>query len=87
MFTNNHSCVPLLRIRAQEGRILYNHGITEDARNYFVKSLKYIMIDQTMLMPTDNVNKNPTDATVCRYLFTAKILYMFRVHSTHHPEY
>jgi len=26
-----------------------------------------------------NVNKNPTDATVCRYLFTAKLLYMFRV--------
>jgi len=26
-----------------------------------------------------NVNKNPTDATVCRYLFTAKLLYVFRV--------
>jgi len=26
-----------------------------------------------------NVNKNPTNATVCRYLFTAKLLYMFRV--------
>jgi len=25
------------------------------------------------------VKKNPTDATVCRYLFTAKLLYMFRV--------
>jgi len=25
------------------------------------------------------VNKNPTDATVCRYLFNAKLLYMFRV--------
>jgi len=25
------------------------------------------------------VNKNPTDATVCRYLFTAKLLYMFDV--------
>jgi len=30
-----------------------------------------------------NVNKNPTDTTVCRYLFTAKILYMFRV--SQHP--
>jgi len=30
-----------------------------------------------------NVNKNPTDATVCRYLFTAKLLYMFRV--SQHP--
>jgi len=24
-----------------------------------------------------DVNKNPTDATVCRYLFTAKLLYMW----------
>jgi len=30
-----------------------------------------------------NVNKNPTDATVCRYLFTAKSLYMFWV--SQHP--
>ena len=29
------------------------------------------------------MNKNPTDATVCRYLFTAKLLYMFRV--SKHP--
>ena len=29
------------------------------------------------------VNKKPTDATVCRYLFTAKLLYMFRV--SQHP--
>jgi len=29
------------------------------------------------------VNKNPTDATVCRYLFTAKLLYMYRV--SQHP--
>jgi len=29
------------------------------------------------------VNKNPTDATVCRYLFTAKLLYMFQV--SQHP--
>ena len=26
-----------------------------------------------------NVNTNPTDAKVCRYLFTVKLLYMFRV--------
>jgi len=32
---------------------------------------------------TVNVNKNPTNATVCRYLFTAKLLYMFRV--SQHP--
>ena len=31
----------------------------------------------------NNVNKNPTDATVCRYLFTAKLLYMFQV--SQHP--
>jgi len=30
-----------------------------------------------------NVNKNPTDATICRYLFTAKLLYMFQV--SQHP--
>jgi len=30
-----------------------------------------------------NVNKNPTDATVCRYLFIAKLLCMFRV--SQHP--
>ena len=30
-----------------------------------------------------NVNKNPRDATVGRYLFTAKLLYMFRV--SQHP--
>ena len=30
-----------------------------------------------------NVIKNPTYATVCRYLFTAKLLYMFRV--SQHP--
>ena len=29
------------------------------------------------------MNKNPTDATACRYLFTAKLLYMFRV--SQHP--
>ena len=29
------------------------------------------------------MNKNPTDATVRRYLFTAKLLYMFRV--SQHP--
>jgi len=29
------------------------------------------------------VNKNPTDATGCRYLFTAKLLYTFRV--SQHP--
>jgi len=31
-----------------------------------------------------NVNKSPTDATVCRYLFTAKLLYMFRM--SQHPQ-
>jgi len=29
------------------------------------------------------VNKNPTGATVCRHLFTAKLLYMFQV--SQHP--
>ena len=30
-----------------------------------------------------NVNKNLTDVTVCRYLFTVNLLYMFRV--SQHP--
>jgi len=30
-------------------------------------------------MSLNNVNKNPKDPTVCRYLFTAKLLYMFGV--------
>jgi len=34
------------------------------------------------------MKKIQQDATVCRYLFTAKLLYMFRgVHRTHHQEY
>jgi len=37
----------------------------------------------TLLQNHFTVNKNPTDATVCRYLFTAKLLYMFRV--SQHP--
>ena len=35
------------------------------------------------ILTSFNVNKNPTDATVCRYLFTAELLYMFRV--SQHP--
>jgi len=35
-----------------------------------------------------NVNKKvQLDATVCRHLFTATSLYMFRVSRTHHQEY
>ena len=45
------------------------------------KNLKFS--NAHLLMCKDNVNKNPTDATVCRYLFTAKLLYMFRV--SQHP--
>ena len=42
------------------------------------------VVKQTQdLFYTDNVNKNPTDATVCRYLFPAILLYMFRV--SQHP--
>jgi len=36
-----------------------------------------------LLLATFSVNKNPTDATLCRYLFTAKLLYMFQV--SQHP--
>jgi len=40
-------------------------------------------VAQSNKYSTFNVNKNPTDATACRYLFTAKLLYMFRV--SQHP--
>jgi len=44
-----------------------------------MKDARYVMLNQML----DSVNKNPTDATVCRYLFTAKLLYMFWV--SQHP--
>jgi len=51
---------------------------------------KHIRINIRKLNNTKNtvntsthVNKNPTDATVCRYLFTAKLPYVFRV--SQHP--
>ena len=45
------------------------------------------MVDRTLHVFDTGINdglgndvyKNPTDATVCTYLFTAKLLYMFRV--------
>jgi len=33
---------------------------------------------QKLKLTSLNVNKNPTDATVCKYLFTAKLLYLYR---------
>jgi len=45
---------------------------------------KIIINDETIEQVIQfNVNKNPTDATVCTYLFTAKLFYMFRV--SQHP--
>jgi len=52
-----------------------NHWATAVPETYFIRSL----FNDALL----NVNKNPTDATLCRYLFTAKSLYMFRV--SEHP--
>ena len=54
----------------------------EDGRHVGNKKKEYLKakIDE---LETNNGNKNPTDATVCRYLFTAKLLYMFRV--SQHP--
>ena len=48
-----------------------------------LKSLCKVCSSTMQQTPVFNVNKNPTDATVCRYLFTAKLLYMFRV--SQHP--
>jgi len=60
---------------------------------YPSKHLEFIFIlprlratSPAILIPLNvitSVNKNPTDATICRYLFTAKLLYMFRV--SQHP--
>jgi len=44
-------------------------------------SSKFILINQ--INNKMNANKIQSDATVCRYLFTAKLLYMFRV--SQHP--
>ena len=52
-----------------------------------LKIKEYDVNDEGLFNTTNtlkvNVNKNPTDATVCRYLFTAKLRYMFRV--SQHP--
>jgi len=40
-------------------------------------------VTEGAIFQSSDVNKNPTDATICRYLFTAKLLYMFRV--SQHP--
>ena len=49
----------------------------------YIKQKKFTVTTLMQLVLSFNVNKNPTDATVCRYLFTAKLLYMFRV--SQHP--
>jgi len=43
----------------------------------------FCAVMENMVKSLNTVNKNPTDATVCRFLFTAKLLYMFRV--SQHP--
>ena len=40
---------------------------------------------KSTVTPQLTVNTNPTDATVCRYLCTAVLLYMFRV--SQHPKH
>ena len=48
---------------------------------HYLNAVKYKTVKFNVIL--GNVNKNPTDATACRYLFTAKLLYMFRV--SQHP--
>ena len=48
-----------------------------------VTTLLFCILKGFRILLLFNVNKNPTDATVRRYLFTAKLLYMFRV--SQHP--
>jgi len=53
---------------------------------FFLDAIYYKAQQKTYQIYTyknTNVNKNPTDATLRRYLFTAKLLYMFRV--SQHP--
>jgi len=52
--------------------------------SYEYTKIKYYIVSSSWFRASSlNVNKNPTYATVCRYLFTAKLLYMFRV--SQHP--
>jgi len=66
----------------KEYNIFYIRYNTEDTGS----SVLYLMQKILYILPINivvNVNKNPTDATVCRYLFTAKSLYVFQV--SQHP--
>ena len=51
--------------------------------SYMILSKKNFEHRMSIFIFCTNVNRNPTDARVCRYLFTAKLLYMFRV--SQHP--
>ena len=41
--------------------------------------VKYLLTEEYLNLRETYINKIQQDATVCRYLFTAKLLYMFRV--------
>ena len=57
------------------------HVLTNNNSHHQGDCLHERAYDVTTYHP--NVNKNLTDATVRRYLFTAKLIYMFRV--SQHP--
>ena len=65
------SCGHLMNLRVAYKIYWLNEAFVTNTAVWFVMS--YIF----------NVDKNPTDARVSRYLFTAKLLYMFRV--SQHP--
>jgi len=50
-------------------------GFTGVKRSFRLSSRRYIVVE----MSGNYIDKIQQDATVCRYLFTANILYMFRV--------
>jgi len=64
-------------------------NISSNSANIFIGTDWHKMTESRVIRKTvgvilkRNVNKNPTDPTACRYLFTAKLLYMFRV--SQHP--
>ena len=77
-----------LLVRFKSNTYLLDRFSKSQQISYFMK----IHLSEAELFPCERtemtrlivtVNKIPIDATVCRYLFTAKLLYMFRV--SQHP--
>ena len=68
-------CIYVIRLRNVKSTVLFTKGISAD-RIFFHLNRKYYLL---RIIKALNINKIQQDATACRYLFTAKSLYMFRV--------